>query len=57
MTNPILTIVMPAFNEEVALKKYLPEVIEFCEEKNIKEYGNYDSWVSVDLIVKKQKLQ
>ena len=36
MTNPILTIVMPAFNEEVALKKYLPEVIEFCEEKNYK---------------------
>jgi len=31
-----LTIIIPAYNEEVSLKHFLPSVISFCEEKNFK---------------------
>ena len=36
MNECLLTIIMPAYNEEESLNNYLPKVINFCEEKNFK---------------------
>jgi glycosyltransferase involved in cell wall biosynthesis len=33
---PTLSVIIPAYNEEHSLKKYLPEVIVFCRQKNYK---------------------
>ena len=32
MSNPTLTVVVPAYNEEAALPSFLPELIAYCEE-------------------------
>jgi glycosyltransferase involved in cell wall biosynthesis len=34
--NNTLSIIIPAYNEETSLREFLPKVISFCEEKNIK---------------------
>jgi glycosyltransferase involved in cell wall biosynthesis len=48
---PSLTVIIPAYNEERSLAKYLPEVITFCKEKNYKlivvNDGSKDSTASV----------
>jgi glycosyltransferase involved in cell wall biosynthesis len=33
---PTLTVIIPAYNEERSLEKYLPEVITFCKQNNYK---------------------
>ncbi len=33
-TDPILTIIVPAFNEEAALQHFLPELLQKCREDN-----------------------
>ena len=32
MSDPTLTVVVPAYNEEASLPSFLPELIAFCEE-------------------------
>lgn len=36
MGAPTLTIIIPAYNEETSLQKFLPEVIAFCKQKSHK---------------------
>lgn len=36
MSSGSLTIVIPAYNEEVSLREFLPSVLQFCQDKGIK---------------------